>query len=479
MRTFPSIGLLLLAMGLAAAAQTTPDQNAPANPSATQQAPAPPAPAYGTADVTANPPITALDAPSLEPNLQPRSMLVGGVQGSESIDTNVNEAFNTSHVQSVTRLLGGLTMQRLWSRYNFGAAYIGGLGIYSTSDPTVRNIQEFQVQQGIAWKTGQFYLRDSFSYLPEGAFGFATYGGATGFELGLGALGEGNGLVGVGLGGQYGILGSSQFGSLGQTPRITNVTVADVVQALSPRSSITAAGSYALVHFTDNNVENLINSHQAGGQFGYNYALTPKDQLGVAYGYREFVFPSEVGADNISSHIVQVLYGHRITGRLDFVVGAGPQWTTIDNPLQHTTNLSGSGRFTLRYRWPRTTLALSYMAYDTAGSGFFAGAESQIARVGVGRQIARRWDARADVGFSHNRRLQDAAAGIDATSFNYWFAGAGVRRAFTRNFGAFVSYQFNRQVFEGFDCTGPNCNTTQRHVVTFGADWHFRPIRLD
>src|SRR5262249_48645197 len=149
--------------------------------------------------------------------------------------------------------------------------------------------------QGIAWKTGQFYIRDSFSYLPEGAFGFATYGGATGFELGLGALGEGNGLVGVGLGGQYGILGSAQYGSLGQTPRITNVTVADVTQALSPRSSITAAGSYAFVHFTDNNFDNLINSHQAGAQFGYNYSLTPKDQIGFAYGYRDFVFPSEVG----------------------------------------------------------------------------------------------------------------------------------------------------------------------------------------
>jgi hypothetical protein len=471
------IGLVLFALGLSTAVfgQTGSDQNSPGS----QQGAGAPAPAYETGvDVVANPPITALDAPSLEPNIQARSMLIGGVQGSESLDTNVNGEPNTTQFRSVTRLLGGLTMQRLWSRYNFGAAYVGGVAFYPQVSPVVRNVQALQAQQGVTWKTGQLTLRDSFSYLPEGSFGYGAYGGAPGFELGLGGIGNGNGLLGIGLGGQYGILGSSQYGTLGEVPRITNVALGDVVQALSPRSSVTAAGSYALVHFTDSSSD-FINSHQAAAQAGYNYSLTPRDQIGVAYGYREFFYPSDIGADNVSSHIIQLLYGHRITGRLDFVIGAGPQWTEIHNPSQNSTSLSGSGRFTLRYRWPRTTMALSYLAYDTAGSGFFAGAESQIVRISVDRVIARRWEALTDVGFSHNRRLQDAVLGVDATAFNYWFAAVGVRRAFSRNLGAFVAYQYNRQVFDNFDCVGSNCNVTQRHVVTFGVDWHFRPIRLD
>lgn len=443
------------------------------------QNPPAPAPAYGgQVDLTTNPPITALDAPSLEPNIQPRSMLVGGLQGSESLDTNVNGEANTTALRSITRLLGGLTMERLWSRYNFGAAYVGGVAFYPGVSPLVRNLQSLQVQQGVAWKTGQLNIRDSFSYLPEGMFGYGAYGGATGFHLGLGALGSNNGMLPIGYGGQYGMMGATQYGTLGQMPNITNSTVVDVVQALSPRSSVTAAGSYSLVHFTDES-QGLINSHIAAGQAGYNYSLTPRDEIGVAYAYRGFMFPAAVGADNVSSHIVQLLYGHRISGRMDFVIGAGPQWTQIRNPLQNSNSLSASGRFTLRYHLQRTTLALSYLGYDTSGSGFFAGAQSQIARVSLGREIARRWEALVDVGYSHNRRLQDAALGINATSFDYWFAGAGVRRAFSRNFGVFVSYQFDRQTFNGFSCTGPSCNTSQRHVVTFGADWHFQPIRLD
>jgi hypothetical protein len=468
--------MLVTVMSLSAAmfGQTT-DQSTQSG----DQNPTPPAPAYGgQVDLATNPPITSLDAPSLEPNIQPRSMLVGGVQGSESLDTNINGQPNNTQLRSITRLMGGLTMDRLWSRYNFGAAYVGGVAFYPSVSPVVRNLQSLQAQQGVSWKTGQLNIRDSFSYLPEGMFGYGSYGGATGFQLGLGALGTSSGMLPIGYGGQYGLLGTAQYGTLGQMPNITNATVVDVVQALSPRSSVTAAGSYALIHFTDDS-QGFINSHQAAGQAGYNYALTPRDEIGVAYAYRGFMFPAAVGADNISSHIVQLLYGHRISGRLDFVIGAGPQWTQIHNPLQNDNSISGSGRFTLRYRMPRTSLALTYLAYDTAGSGFFAGAQSQIARVSVGREIARRWQAMVDVGYSHNRRLQDAALGINATSYNYWFAGVGMRRAFSRNFGIFVSYQFDRQDFNGFTCTGSNCNTSQRHVVTFGADWHFRPIRLD
>jgi hypothetical protein len=476
MRRAIQIGLVVMVVGLAVAAvaQTGTDQNAATPQNA-------PAPAYGptTADVVANPPITALDAPSLEPNIQPRSMLIGGLQASESLDSNVNSEANTSQLRSITRLLGGLTMQRLWSRYNFGAAYVGGVAFYPQVSPLVRNIQEVQVQQGVSWKTGQLMIRDSFSYLPEGSFGFGSFGGSTGFQLGLGGLGAGNGLMPIGLGGHYGIIGNAQYGLFGQTPLINNVTVVDAVQALSPRSSVTLAGSYGLVHFTDNNPGSFINSDQIGAQAGYNYSLTPRDQIGVAYGYRQFQFPSDVGADNISSHVVQVLYGHRISGRMDFVIGAGPQWTVIHNPLQHTKSISGSGTFLLRYRFPRTTVALSFASYDTVGSGFFAGAESQIARATINHEIKRRWEAIGDLGVAHNRRLQDAALGVDANSFSYLFVGAGVRRAFNRNLGAFVSYQFNLQEFNGLACTGSGCSTAQRHVVTFGADWHFRPIRLD
>jgi hypothetical protein len=461
----------LLLIGLRCVAQTSDQSQAPDSQNV-------PVPAIGQASPSVmspeNPPISALDAPALEPHLAPRSMLVGGVEASESIDTNIYGSNN--NINWITRLLGGLTMQRLWSRYDFGAAYVGGVGFYpqGAGQGGARNLQELQAQQAVTWKTGQLTLRDSFSYLPEGSFGYGSYGGSPGFQLGLGGLGAAGGVVGVGTGGSYGILGTAQLGSLGETPRITNVTILDMIEELTPRSAVTAAGSFGVVHFTADNPFGFINSNQVSGQVGYSHALNRHDQVAVVYAYRGFFYPT--AADNIKSNIVQALYGHRLSGRLDFVVGAGPQWTTLSTG----TILSASGRASVHYLLPKTGLSLNFEKFDNAGSGFFAGADATTVRASATRELARRWHGTLDFGYAHNRRLQPSSEGVNADSFDHIFAGVGVRREFNRNFGAFIAYQYNYQILNS--CVSPSTfctGSTDRNVVTFGASWHFQPIRLD
>jgi hypothetical protein len=430
--------------------------------------------------VNDNPPISGLDQPSLEPNFQPRSMLVGGVEGSESLDSNIGSDARPA-LHSVTRGLGGVTLQRLWRRYQLAAAYVGGVGYYNRAGDGLKQIHELQGQQSVLWRTGQLTMRDSFSYLPEGSFGYGSYGGAGGFHLGLGGLSQGMGMMGSGFGGHYGMLGSQQFGSLGQAPRITNVALVDVVQGLSPRSSVTAAGSYGFVHFTDS-TDGFINSRQAGGQAGYSYQISKKNQLALTYGFQSFQFPAEVGSDHVTSHVVQAMYGHRVSGRMDLVMGAGPQWTLVHDPLSGTSKrLSVAGRFSLRYRFRNTGLGLSFERYDNSGSGFFAGAVSNIARLELERRLGRRYTANASLGFAHNQRLQSSQQGASATSYNYGFAGLALRRQFGYNWGAFLAYQWNDQVFDTCPIAGQQfCNRISvRHVLTLGVDWHFRPIRID
>jgi hypothetical protein len=481
--------LVLLTFAGAASGQNTNSQNTGTQDTSSQDASSqqstPPPAAFGQEGspvvVNDNPPISGLDQPSLEPSIRPRSMLLGGVEGSESGDTNIgSDARPAFH--SVTRGLGGLTMQRLWNRYQLAAAYVGGVGYYNVSSLGIQQIHELQAQQSVLWKTGQFSVRDSFSYLPEGTFGYGSYGGAGGFQLGLGGIGEGMGMIGSGFGGHYGNLGSDQFGSLGQSPHITNVAIADVVESLSPRSSVTAAGTYGLVHFTGNNDLNLIGSRQFGGQVGYDYALNPKDQIAVSAGYMSFQFPSIVGADNINSDVVQLLYGHRVSGRMDLIIAAGPQFTRIHDPLTGTTtSLTATGRFTLRYQLRKASLAGSYERFDTSGSGFFAGGQSDVATFTATRPLGRKYNAEATLGFARTRRLQSVSVGVNANSFDYGFAGFAVRRQFNYNWGAFLAYQWNDQILDSSFCTpGVPCNRISvRHVLTIGVDWHFRPIRLD
>ncbi len=442
-----------------------------------------PAPAFGQEAppvvVNDNPPISGLDQPSLEPNIQPRSMLLGGVEASESIDSNIgSDARPAWH--SVSRGLAGVTLQRLWSRYQVAAAYVGGAGYYNAAGNGWKQVHELQAQQSVLWRTGQLTVRDSFSYLPEGEFGYSSYGGAGGFQLGLGGLGTGMGMMGSGFGGQYGILGSGQVGALGQSPRFTNVTILDVVQGLSPRSSLTAAGSYGLVHFTDS-TQGFINSQQAAGQVGYNYSLSRKNQVAVSYGFQSFHFPALVGADNITSQVVQAMFGHRVSGRMDFVISAGPQWTRIHDPITGTdSRLSVSGRVSLRYQLKSMYTSLSFERFDSNGSGFFAGAQSNIARFDVTRPLGRKYSATANLGFAHNQRLQSAALGVAARSYSYGFAGFAVRRQLSYNWGAFLGYQWNDQIFDTCPVVGTFCNRISvRHVATIGVDWHFRPIRID
>lgn len=455
-----------------------------------------PAPAYGQATPSVfsieNPPVSSLDSAALEPNLRPRSMLQGGVVASEALDTNVNgdNGPDSSSLHSETRILGGLTAERLWERYSAAAAYVGGVGIYPNVNPQTRNIQEAQGQGTVQWKTGQVSLRDSFSYLPEGTFGAGTFGGASGFQLGLGGLSQMGDLSAGTLGGQFGFLGVGQFGSLGEAPRITNVTLADALQQLSPRSAVTAVGSYAIIHFTGDNKYDFINSDQIGADVGYSYALTPRDQVGAVYAFRAFLYPVSSGAGSVDSHIVQALYGHRISGRMDLILGAGPQVTIINAGPQSSsssnlftsssTTVTASARASLRYRFERAGMALTYLRINTTGSGFFAGAESDLVRLAGTYDFARRWHGRLDVGASHNDRLQGATGGVNAGSFAYIFAGGGVEREFNRNLGAFVAYQYNVQIFGDLTGCSLNCNNrASRQVIQFGASWHFRPIRLD
>ncbi len=114
----------------------------------------------------------------------------------------------------------------------------------------------------------------------------------------------------------------------------------DVVENLTPKSAITFAAGYGIVHFYGgilslNSVnQNLtfIGSTEYTGQVAYDRVLTPKDQVAVSYGYQGFNFSTVNSA--FHTNVVQAMYGHRISGRLDFLIAAGPQFTHVDqNPF--------------------------------------------------------------------------------------------------------------------------------------------------
>ena len=419
-----------------------------------------------------NPPLVGLNVRPLQPQgAEARSFLIPGAQITQALDTDQGDNSSQSSVHGVTRGLGSLSLQRLWRRYDLAADYLGGVAYYSDRPVGTALLQLLNAEQHISWKRGQFAVRDSFSYLPEGNFGAGSFGGSGAGSLAGGFVG---GLAGLG------ILGPGQFASLGQQPRITNVAIADVTQFLSPRSSLSAVGSYGLVHFTDNQ-SGLINSHQVVAQGAYDYQLNRRDQIVVLYAYQGFRYPSSVG-NNFNTNLVNVLVGRRITGRMEFIAGGGPQFTNVGiASMRSTDRLTFSGRVALRYRIQNSELALTFFRYDTNGSGFFAGATTNVLRFVVNRQLGRRWSAYADVGYSHNSRIAPSPIGSSAQTFDYVYVGGSLHRQLGRELSAFVGYQFNNVGSDASLCiSGFSCNrTSQREVALIGLDWHPRPIRID
>src|ERR1700733_2807707 len=485
-----------------------------------------PVPAFGqetpTVPVSDNPPISGLDQPGLEPHAAPESFLLPGLHFSESVDSNVGSNLGGSSTGIVTRGLGSLTLQKLWKNYDVAVDYIGGVADYARVGLGLEQLQQFDMDNRITWRRGQMGIRDSFSYLPEGTFGFGAYGGGSAYNAGFAGLGSG--MLGSGaFGGTSSAFNGGSGITVGEVPRLTNLGLVDVVEDLSPKSAITAMAGYGLVHFYGDlnssvtgspvNVD-FVGSREETAQIGYDRTLNAKDQVALSYGYQGFDF-STVGTA-FHANVIQAMYGHRISGRMDFMIGAGPQFTHIDanqlvctflglplvgiplNDCQtdggtlqvdHTgaNHIGVAGRFLLRYKFPKTTVSLSFQRYNTNGSGIFAGSLSNIAHLDARRPLNRVWDVFADLGYSKNTRLQIPGSAVNASVFTAGYAGVGLHRQFGRSLRGFVSYQFNELAFDT-SCpltttpvtTTASCsNMSQRHVGSIGLDWTPRPIRLD
>lgn len=428
------------------------------------------------------PPLSGLDEATLEPNVAARSFLVYGGELNEVADTNANNSLHRSPVIGATHVVGTGGLQRLWERYQVALDYIGGGAFY---EGTVRNntqMHELNFDARAVWRTGALTLRDAARYLPDGTFGggFGGGGGLTGGGgTGIGAGGFGG--FGGSTGERFGLFGANSFGAVGAFPRVTNLTILDLQQGLSPRSAVTLAGGYNLTHFTQDTEGLLIDSHGIFAQAGYNRTLNRRNQIALVYGFQHFQFP-QAGGLGFTTNVAQFVYGHQISGRMDLLLGAGPQFTRLSSVTGGTTlKLSASARASLRYRFTRSTLSFVYDRFNTAAAGFYAGATTDTARLSFERPIQRRWTVGGQLGYEHQQRLQSANVGVNAGSYQAGFASVRMSRVLSRSLNAHVFYSFNELALDQSFC-GPvqQCSRiSNRNIVGAGLAWHPHAIRLD
>lgn len=371
--------------------------------------------------------------------------------------------------------LGNLSLLETGTRSQLALNYSGG-GFIST-DNSLGNgtVQELGVIQSFHWRRWKLQFLDQFAYLPETQFGF---GGAT--SLSVPGIDNSLSPAFPGLGAN---IAPSQDIFGGNGPRYTNAFAIQTTYALSPRASITMAGAYDLLHFVDKVAPGVQDALRANydtdnvvGNFGYDYALTRRDSIGVLYRYTSYHFTGNAQA--IGDHIVSLAYGRKITGRLALQLSAGPELAqlrvAVDNQTRRTLWASSAW---LTYVVRRGGLTLGYTHGTSDGSGALVGSTADQTTFAGNRQVGRAWNILGSFGYSHNRSLGTNSSQSFQQSFNSYFFTGGLTRTLGPNTNLAVGYTARIQGSSGVTCPTAVCgaNFTQ-HQISLGIRWSARPF---
>lgn len=470
--------------------QNNPDQNNPDNPFGGPPKPAGQALPYfdfgvfgGGSDLRPDyTPLTSMLNAGLGFPEVKHSYWVPGISYGSSVASNLFGAPGNSGWYNTNYVTGDLSLLEAWNRSQLALNYSGGGSFSANSTEGNGAFQQLAFAQSILLNRWIFQIVDQFSQLPESAFGFGV-----GTMIGVpGVSGSLSPIVPT-VGNAYSP-NQTIFSSYG--PRISNVTVAEATYQLTRRSSITASGSYGILHFTQ---PGNIDTNSVFGSLGYNYQLTKKDSIGFFYEVSTFHFPGSPEA--YGTQTISGAYARKITGRLAFSLYGGPQFTSLRISTTGSSKLTnGYASAFLSYALHNGGISGHYVHGMSGGSGVLTGSVLDLAGGSLSRRLTRLWQGSINFGFAHNSTIGGSVTTtvpgsttiVPAGNYSYdnWYAGAGIGRPIGHSVSLFISYSAN------FETHHPGCNppnttpacasaTTSGQFVNFNIRWHPRPFAFE
>jgi hypothetical protein len=399
------------------------------------------------------------------------SYWVPGVQFSTSASSNLFGATNTSAWYATNYVTGNISLLEAWSRSQLAINYSGG-GAFS-SDSTVGSSGFQQLSFAESFKLDRWIIQivDEFAQLPQSGFGFGV-----GTGLGIPGVGGSLGPTVPTVGNNY---SPNQTIFSGFGPRYSNVTVAEATYQLTRRSSITASGSYGILHFVD---AGNIDTDSLFASLGYNYQLTHKDSIGFFYEFSSYHFPGNSQAFGVQT--ASAAYSRKITGRLALSLYGGPQFTSLRVPVGTTpSTVNGYASAFLNYAFENGGITGRYMHGISGGSGVLTGSILDEVGFSASRRLSRQWSASVHVGYAHNRNVINPTGTVSNPSYDTWYAGVGIGRPIGRNMAFSLAYSADFETNNpGCSGTGsPGCganSTSSAQIVTLNVRWHPRPFAL-
>jgi hypothetical protein len=401
------------------------------------------------------------------------SYWVPGVQVASTAQSSLfgqSTTSSTSNWYATNYVTGDLSLLEAWSRSQLALNYSGG-GAFST-DSAIGNsgFQQLAFAQSFQLNRWIVQIVDEFAQLPQSAFGFGI-----GTTLGVPGVGGALGPTVPSVGNNYNP-NQAVFGGFG--PRISNVAVMQATYQLTRRSSLTASGSYAILHFLD---AGNIDSRSLFASLGYNYQLSHKDTIGLFYEFSSFRFPGNPEAYGVQ--IVSAAYSRKITGRMALALYGGPQFTSLRVAVGNTSStVNGYASAFLHYGFRNGGIGANYVHGMSGGSGVFAGSIQDEAGFSATRRLSRQWGASVHAGFARNRNVVNVP-GVNNPSYDDWYVGVGLNRPIGRDLNVSLAYSATFQThYPGCSSSdsagcGPSA-TTSGQQITLSFRWHPRPFAL-
>ncbi|MBS1821021.1 MAG: hypothetical protein JST61_03455 [Acidobacteria bacterium] len=378
--------------------------------------------------------------------------------------------YGAGNVASTTALSGTAGYQSLSQTHPFTMLYAGGV-LFGQAGQGVSTYQNIAVSQSLIARRWVLGVTDSFSFLPQSP----TAGIA--------------GIAGVGPIGTYPLQGPSTGPAGGiltySANRIGNTVSGNIERLLTGRTSISGTGSWSVLHFLDQNAG--LDTTATTGQVSLNHTIDVRNSVSLSAVYS--VYDNSGLYNNIPGYPVNnvtyqtkginLTYVHNWTRALSTSVSAGPQWISSSAAQINPNRLNAFVDAGLSYTRRLTNLGVHYNHGVNAGSGVFAGAESDSISGSLSHSFSRDWQGSAVFNYIRSSGLLSiATSGITPNgAINTEYGTLQVMHAFTRTVSGYASYSAQNQGVNSA-LVGQNVFNGLSHAIGFGVSWTPRSTRL-
>jgi hypothetical protein len=244
-------------------------------------------------------------------------------------------------------------------------------------------------------------------------------------------------------------------------------------------------GSWSVLHFLDQNAG--LDTTSTSGQVAVNHRINVRNSVSLSAVYTTYdtngLFGNLPGfpRDNVTYQTkgLNLTYMRQWTRSLSMDVSAGPQWISSSAAAIIPNRLNAYVNAGIGYNRQLANFGLRYTHGVNAGSGVFAGAESDNFSVSANRNFTRSWAGSAWFNYTRSSGLLGtAAAGVPTNgAINTEYGTVQMMHGFTRTISGYASYSVQNQGVNSSLAT-QNVFSGLSHTVGFGVSWTPQSTRL-